>query len=96
VLFLMLSLLLIKSSVSNIRLSTFKSKVHRGSLHSSHVDYWNSTLEALTVQNKFLDIVTLDKTVPCGKDRCTVYLKSNFLSYYEPVETPYRIWFIGI
>ena len=52
-----------KSSVSNIHSSTFKSKV-RTSLRSSHVRYWNSTLEPLTVQNKFLDIVALEKNCP--------------------------------
>ena len=49
-----------KSSVSNIHSSTFKSKV-RTSLRSSHVCYWNSTLEPLTVQNKFLNIVVLEQ-----------------------------------
>jgi len=47
-----------KTSVSNIRSSTFKSD----SLSSSHVEYWNSAFESLTVQNKFLDIVTLEQS----------------------------------
>ena len=55
-----------KSSVSNIHSSTFKSKA-RTSLQSSHVCYWNSTLELLTVQNKFLDIVTLKQNCPLWK-----------------------------
>ena len=55
-----------KSSVSNIHSSTFKSKA-RTSLQSSHVHYWNSTLEPLTVQNKFLDIVALEKNCPLWK-----------------------------
>ena len=28
-------------------------------LHHTHVDYWESKFKTLTVQNKFLDIVTL-------------------------------------
>jgi len=55
-----------KTSVSNIQSSTFKSEA-RCSLRSSHVDYWNSTLESLTVQNKFLDIVTLEQSCPLWK-----------------------------
>ena len=55
-----------KTSVSNIHSSTFKSEA-RSSLRSSHVDYWNSTLESLTVQNKFLDIVTLEQSCPLWK-----------------------------
>ena len=55
-----------KSSVSNIHSSTFKSKAHT-SLRSSYVCYWNSTLEPLTVQNKFLDIVTLEQNYPLWK-----------------------------
>ena len=41
-----------KMSVSNIRSSTFKSKA-RSSLRSSHVGYWNSTFESLTVEINF-------------------------------------------
>ena len=55
-----------KSSVSNIHSSTFKSKA-RTSLRSSHVRYWNSTLEPLTVQNKFLDIAALEQNCPLWK-----------------------------
>jgi len=55
-----------KSSVSNIHSSTFKSKAGT-SLRSSHVRYWNSTLGPLTVQNKFLDIVTLEQNCPLWK-----------------------------
>ena len=55
-----------KTSVSKIHLSPFKSKAC-SSLHSSHVHYWNSTLEPLTVQNKFLDIVALEQNCPLWK-----------------------------
>ena len=55
-----------KSSVSNIHSSTFKSKAST-SLWSSHVRYWNSTFEPLTVQNKFLDIVALEQNCPLWK-----------------------------
>ena len=55
-----------KSSVSNIHSSTFKSKA-RASLRSSHVRYWNSTLELLIAQNKFLDIVALEQNCPLWK-----------------------------
>ena len=41
-----------KSTVFNIRSSTFKSKAH-SSLCSCNVDHWNSTFEPLIVQNKF-------------------------------------------
>ena len=55
-----------KSSVSNIHSSTFKSKA-RTILWSSHVCYWNSTLEPMTVQNKFLDIVALEQNGKVGE-----------------------------
>jgi len=55
-----------KSSVSNIHSSTFKSNSCT-SLWPSHVHYWNSTLEPLNVQNKFLDIVTLKQNYPLWK-----------------------------
>ena len=55
-----------KSSVSNIHSSTFKSKA-RTSLQSSHVWYWNSTLQPFTVQNKFLNIVALEQNCPLWK-----------------------------
>ena len=49
----------------------FKSK-GRSSLCSSHVNYWNPTLEPVTVH--YIDI--LEQNCPWWKDyRCTVYLK---------------------
>ena len=67
-----------KSSVSNIHSSTFKSKA-RTSLQSSHVhycQYWNSTLEPLTVQNKFLDIVALEQNCPFWKRLILISVRS--------------------
>ena len=69
-----------KSSVSNIHFSTFKSKACT-SLQSSHVCYWNSTLELLTVQNKFLDIVTLEQNCPLWK-RLMYGLPEKQLSFF--------------
>ena len=52
-----------KASVNNIHSAIFKSHAHH-SLHSAHVDYWKSKFEPLTVQNKFLDIITLEQACP--------------------------------
>ena len=49
-----------KTSVSNIKSATFKNTAHKH-LRSCHVNYWESELELLTVQNKFLDIVALEQ-----------------------------------
>ena len=49
-----------KASVSNIHSATF-AKAACCNLRSSHVSYWDSTFESLTVQNKFLDIVDLEQ-----------------------------------
>ena len=80
-----------KSSVSNIHSSTFKSKA-RTSLRSSHVRYWNSILEPLTVQNKFLDIVALEQNCPLWKRLMYVLPEKqlSFLSCCVLVVTPYQ------
>ena len=55
-----------KTSVANIHSTTFKSNA-RNNLRSTHVNYWNSSFEPLTVQNKFLDIVSLEQECPLWK-----------------------------
>ena len=57
---------------------TFKSKTC-SSLHSSYDDYWNSTLKLLIVQNKFLNIVTLEQECPLWKKLMYGLFESNFL-----------------
>ena len=52
-----------KASVSNIKSVTFKNTACKN-LHSCHVNYWESELELLTVQNKFLDTVALEQQCP--------------------------------
>ena len=47
-----------KASVANIRSATVKNHA-RDHLHSTHIEHWDSSFEPLTVQNKFLDIVSL-------------------------------------
>jgi len=61
----------------------------KASLQSSHC--WNSTLKPLTVQNEFLDIVTLEQNCLLWK-RLMYSLpeKQLFLSYCMPVVTPYQ------
>ena len=54
------SLSAVKASVANVHSATFKSHAHHDLCHT-HVDYWESKFETLTVQNKFLYIVTLEK-----------------------------------
>ena len=39
----------------------------RDHLHSTHIEHWDSSFEPLTVQNKFLDIVTLEQDCPLWK-----------------------------
>ena len=48
-----------KASVANVHSATFKNHAHHD-LRRTHVDYWESKFETLTVQNKFKDIVTLE------------------------------------
>ena len=60
------SLFAVKASVANIRCATFKNHAH-DHLHSTHIGYWDSSFEPLTVQNKFLDIVTLEQACPLWK-----------------------------
>ena len=37
----------------------------RDHLHSTHIVHWDSSFEPLTIQNKFLDIVTLEEACNC-------------------------------
>ena len=55
-----------KASVANIHSATFKNHACHN-LRSAHIEYWKSKLEPLTVQNKFLDIVTLEQACPLWK-----------------------------
>ena len=55
-----------KASVANVRSATFKNHAH-DYLHSTHIEHWDSSFEPLTVQNKFLDIVTLKQACPLWK-----------------------------
>ena len=52
-----------KASASNIKSATFKNTA-RKYLCSCHINYRESELELLTVQNKFLDIVALEQQCP--------------------------------
>ena len=52
-----------KASVANVYSATFKSHAHHDLRHT-HIDYWESKFETLTVQNKYLDIVTLEQACP--------------------------------
>ena len=49
-----------EASVSNIKSATFKNNALKN-FHSCYANYWESELELLTVQNKFLDLVALDQ-----------------------------------
>ena len=49
----------VKASVSDINSATFRNS-HKN-LRTCHVNYWEAQLESLSVQNKFLDIVTLER-----------------------------------
>jgi len=51
-----------KASIYNIK-STFKN-ASRSNLRTCRVNFWESRLETLTVQNKFLDIVSLEQKCP--------------------------------
>ena len=55
-----------KASVANIHSATFKNHACHN-LRSAHIEYWKSKLETLTVQNNFLDIVTLEQACPLWK-----------------------------
>ena len=41
--------------------------IHVYHLHSTHIEHWGSSFEPLTVQNNFLDIVTLEQACPLWK-----------------------------
>ena len=79
-----------KASVSNIKSATFKNTAHKN-LHSHHVNYWESELELLTVQNKFLYIVASDEQ--CSLWRRLMYglpeKQLSFLLRAWQVVTPY-------
>jgi len=68
-----------KASVANIRSATFKNHA-RHHLRSTHTEHWNSSFEPLTVQNKFLDIVTLEQACPLWK-RLMIGLPEKQLSF---------------
>ncbi|XP_065903961.1 uncharacterized protein [Dysidea avara] len=55
-----------KASVANVLSATLKNHA-RHDLRHTHVDYWESKFETLTVQNKCLDIVTLEQACPLWK-----------------------------
>ena len=55
-----------KASVANVHSATFKNHAHHDLCHT-HVDYWESKFETLTVQNKSLDIVPLEHACPLWK-----------------------------
>jgi len=68
-----------KASVANIRFTIFKNHAHHD-LHSTHIEHWDSSLEPLTVQNKFLDIGTLEQACPWWK-RLMIGLPEKQLSF---------------
>ena len=49
-----------KSALSTSKVTKFIKTFVRNSLHQSHIEYWNNTLDHLQVQSKFRDIVTLE------------------------------------
>ena len=53
----------VKASVANVHSTTYA----RHDLCHTHVDYWESKFETLAVQNKLLDIVTLEQACPLWK-----------------------------
>ena len=69
----------------------------RHNLRSAHIEYWKSKLEPLTVQNKFLDIVTLEQACPLWKrlmyglpEKQLASLKNSCPSCYVLVVTLYQ------
>ena len=70
-----------KASVANIHSATFKNHA-RHNLRSAHIEYWKSKLEPLTVQNKFLDIVTLEQAFPLWNSCPSCYVL--VVTLYEP------------
>ena len=66
---LQLSVSAAKASFANVHSATFKNRARHDlrRTHVSHVDYWESEFETLTVQNKFVDIVTLEQACPLWK-----------------------------
>lgn len=72
-------LLILRLLLKHHFLTFFLKSKARSSLHFSHENYWNSTLESLTAQNKFLDIVTLEQSYPLLK-RLMYSLPENQLS----------------
>ena len=55
-----------KASVANIRSATFKNHAC-DHLHFTHIKHWDSSFKPLTVQNKCLDIITLEQACPLWK-----------------------------
>ena len=92
-----------KASVANIHSATFKNHAH-DHLHSTHIEHWDSSFEPLTVQNNFLDIITLEQACPLWK-RLMFGLPEKQLSFllhadcdtlptpmkfFEPVQVEYN------
>ena len=55
-----------KAPVANVHSAAFKSLACHDLRHT-HIDYWESKFKTLTVQNNFLDTVTLEHACPLWK-----------------------------